>query len=240
MLALTLRRELRVGLAGYETGATVSGIAGEDEDDFPEQFSQQTREALTNAVEELVTVLRAHAEHVGRLRGGSSEIPGIFEVNARVEQSLAAWNERAFDHTGTFPVSLAGLGDESGASGDDGVDDDDFADGTPLAVVSRWDLVVSDAEALVASGRQAHLRNRPDEQEEDAAVAVSGVGQALYAVLHERGEPWYDLPGVEVVRGVRAYVQPEQSAQPFTDDVAETEALVEEPPGERLYLESWA
>ena len=218
----------------------MSEIGGQDEDEFPEQFSQRTRETLTGAVEELVAVLRAHAEHVGGLRGGSSEMPGVHEANRQVEQAIATWNERAFDHTGTFPVSLAGLDDDfEDFDAEDDVDDDDLADGRPLAVVSRWDLVVTDTEALVAVGREAHLRNRPEEKEEDAAVAVCDAEQALYAVLHERGEPWYDLPGVEVVRGIRAYVQPEQPAEPYTNDDAETEARVEEPPGERLYFETW-
>lgn len=129
------------------------------------------------------------------MRGGSSELAGIFEVNAQVEQSLAAWSERAFDHTGTFPVSLAGMGDESETVDDDHNGDDDFADGTPLTVVSRWDLVVSDVEALVASGRQAHLRDRAGEhEEEDAAVAVSGVAQALYAVCISAVSPGTTCP----------------------------------------------
>ncbi len=109
--------------------------------------------------------------------------------------------------------------------------------GRALAVVSRWDLV-TDADDLIAAGREAHKRNRPEEQDEDAAEAVAGVGQALYAVLHDLGEPWYSLPGVEVMRAVRAFVTRPEPAEPFTVD--EIEPLIVEPAGERLYLESWA
>ena len=211
-----------------------------DDDSFPEQFSDETRAALATAVDELVASVRAHAEHLMALRGGSSEMPGLHEANRQVEQAIATWNERVVDHTGTFPVSLAGLDEDFEDLEDEDEDEEDLVDGAPLAVVSRWDLVVTDTDALVAAGRQAHKRHRPEEQDEDAAVAVAGAGQALYALLHERGEPWYDLPGVEVVRGIRAYVQSQEAAEPFTDDDTETQAPIEEPPGERLYLESWA
>ncbi len=77
--------------------------------EFPEQWTEQTREALNAAVEELVAALRAHAEHVAHLHGRTSEMQSVFEVNQQVERAIAAWNERAFDHTGTLPVSLAGL-----------------------------------------------------------------------------------------------------------------------------------
>lgn len=218
-------------------------LEDQTDDGFPEQFSAETREALVAAVDQLVAAVSAHARHVIGLRGGSSEMTGVHETNAQVEQAIAAWNERVFDHTGTFPVSLAGLDDDLenfDADADADEDEEELVDGAPLAVVSRWDIVVTDADALLAAGRQAHKRNRPEEQGEDAAVSVAGVAHALYTLLHDRGEPWYDLPGVEVVRAIRAYVQPEEPAAPFTDDDEETEAPVAEPAGQRLYLESWA
>lgn len=216
----------------------------EQDDAFPEQFSVQTRDALKAAVEELVEALHRHAEHVAGLRGGSSEIPSVHEMNRQVEMAIAGWNDRVVEHTGTLPVSLAGFGeDEYEEEEDDGDDEDDeeVVDGsTPVSVVSRFDLLVKDAEALVKAGRDAHKRNRPEEQDEDAAVAVPNFGQALYAVLYERGEPWYDLPGVEVVRGIRAYVQPDEPAEPFTEDEAEVEVPIAEPAGDRWFRESWA
>ena len=210
-----------------------------DDETFPEQFSAESRAALAAAVDDLVAAVRAHTEHVMGLRGGSSEMPGVHEANRRVEQAIAGWNERVVDHTGTFPVALAGL-DEELAEAEGEEEGEDLLEGAPLAVVSRWDLVVTDSAVLIEAGRQAHKRLRPEEQDQDAAVAVAGVGQALYALMHERGEPWYDFPGLEVVRGMRAYVQPQEPAVSFTDDDAEMEAPVAEPAGERLYLESWA
>ncbi len=202
----------------------------------PEQFSEPTRNALNAAVEDLVEALRRHAQHVGGLRGGSGEITGIFAANAEVEELIAAWNERVVDHTGTFPVSL--LGRDAEADEDDG-ELEEMLNGDPLTVVSRWDLQLVDTAALVQAGRDAHRRVRPEETEDDAGVAVSGPGQALYALLHEAGEPWYDLPGIEVIRGARAYIRTEEAALPFADG-EELDATIVEPAGERLYGESWA
>ena len=69
-----------------------------------------------------------------------------------------------------------------------------------------------------------------------ASLASAG---RLKAHCAEGGTAWYDLPGVDVVRGVRAYVQPQEPAEPSTDDDTETQGPNEEPAGERLYLESW-
>lgn len=212
----------------------------EDErDDDPKQFGEQTRTALRAAVEDLVEALRRHADHVGGLRGGSSEMAGLFAANAEVERLIDAWNERVADHTGTFPVSLLGRDDVEGD--DDSEDEGDsirVRDGEPISVVSRWDLRVVDATALVQAGRQAHKRLQPDENDEDAAVAVPDAGQALYALMHEAGEPWYDMPGVEVVRGTRAYVRPDEPAARLGDEDDVEEPIVE-PAGERIFGETW-
>jgi hypothetical protein len=210
--------------------------------EFPEQWSDETRDALNASVEELIAALRAHAAHVAYLTGRSTEITSVFEVNGQVERAIDAWNQRAFDHTGTFPVSLNGL-DEDGDQFDDEDDidkPDELVTSPAVAVISRFDLVVTDTDELIAAGREAHKRNRPEEQDEDAVAAVPDVGQALYAVLHEQGEPWYRMPGVEVVRGVRAFVAPEEPAEPFSDEDADEVEPIVEPAGERLYLESWA
>lgn len=210
-------------------------------DDYPEQFSERTRTALNAAVEELVVALRRHAGRVGSLRGGSSEIAGLFEANAEVERLIDAWNERVAEHTGTLPVSLLGRDDEDENEEDLDAEDDfiGVGDGEPISVVSRWDLQILEAAALVQAGRAAHQRLRPQENDDDAAVAVPDAVQALYALLHEAGEPWYDMPGVEVVRGERAWFRPDEPATtPLRDD--DDEAPITEPAGERLFGETWA
>ncbi len=206
----------------------------DEHDDYPEQFSEESRAALQSATAALVEGLQRHVQAVLAMRGGTKETPAVFAINEEVERLVDEWNDRVLDHTGTVPLALV-------TRDDDEEEDEDLVelgDGTPIAVVSRFDLVVTDSAALTEAGRQAHRRLREDEDEEDAAAAVSDVGQALYALLHERGEPWYELPGVEVVRGVRRYVRPDEPAVPLDED--DLEAPIVEPEGEQIYGESWA
>ncbi len=208
----------------------------DDAEDFPEQYSESTREAMKAAVEALIEGLRAHASFVARLRGGSSELQGLFVANDEVERLLDRWNEAVFDHTGTFAVSLA-LPEEQEV--DDELDEEeDPQDGSPLSVISRWDLTLIDAQALLRAGRQAHQRLNPDENDEDAEVAVPDPAQALYALLHEAGEPWFDLPGVDVAYGARVFIEPDDPVPTPADD--DFDAPIVQPPGRRLYGESWA
>jgi hypothetical protein len=204
-------------------------------EEYPEQFSDESRAALQEAAAALRQGLQDHVEALLAMRLGSRDVQQVLSLNHELERLVDGYNERAFDHTGTYPLSL-------NTPDDDGLqqDADEFEEpvnGTPVAVVSRWDLVVTDTDALQQAGRLAHKRTY-DESDEDAAVAVSGVGSAMYAVLHERGEPWYDLPGVEVVRGVRAFIRPDEPVEPLTDD--DIDEPIIEPAGERLYGESWA
>ncbi len=210
----------------------------DDVDDFPEQYSDATRVALSSAVDALIEGLRRHASYVSGLRGGTSEMRGLFNAHAEVERLLDAWNERVFDHTGTFPVSLLGREDDDELESEVDGGEDQLNNGAPVSVVSRWDLSIVDAKALLAAGRQAHKRLQPHENDEDAAAAVPDVGQALYALMHEAGEPWFQLPGVAVVRGARAYIQPDELAMTPEDD--DFDAPIVEPTGRRLYGESWA
>jgi len=213
----------------------MSDDVGRGLEDFPAQFSEQTRTALETSVAELVAALQRHAGLLLTLHGGSADSHKIFAANEDVARLMDAWNERVFDHTGTFPVSLAGLDDD-----DDDVDDDvpEPADGEPLTIVERWDLELVDAAALVAAGREAHVRTWPDETDDDARVAVESAADALYALRHERGEPWYDVPGIQVIYGARAYLRPDERPEGPSDE-EDLEAPIGIPAGELLFSESW-
>jgi hypothetical protein len=68
---------------------------------------------------------------------------------------------------------------------------------------------------------------------------LPNVGQAVYALLHERREPWYDLAGIEVIGGARVFVRPSDPPTPLSSEDDLDEAIAE-PPGERLFQEGWA
>lgn len=218
-----------------------------------EQFSVQSAARLREVTEELVEVLRRYAEVTTAMHGGSAEVLARFAASDAVQAAAWAWNERAFDHTGSFILALAD--DQRLAEGED-FDDEDFQDEgeerevvEALSVVSRWDLAVVDADALLAAGRAAHQRNRPEEDEQDAAAAVANPANALCALLHERGEPWYEVPGVQVGYGVRVYLQPDTDASldAAADEIDDEEVgdfnpvqAVLPPPGRVLFSEDYA
>jgi hypothetical protein len=207
------------------------------DDDAPEQFSPESREALAAATERLVTALRAYATDVGGLRGGSADMAELFTRNAALEQVVLAWDEAVFDHTGTTAVTLLEDDDED--------EDDAFADAGEeitfeggLTVVSRWDLGLVDGAALLAAGRAAHRRNRPAETAADAEVAVARPADALYAILHEAGEPMLGLPGVEPLQGTRWYIAPDEPPAPMSETIPDP-ADLEPPPGPVALSERW-
>jgi hypothetical protein len=164
----------------------------------------------------------------------------LHDANAEIERLIGAWSSAVLDHTGTIPVVLGGFDDETEDEQDDEhVDGDEDLTGETLSVVSRWDLQVLDAAALLQAGRDAHRRNEPQETDGDAELAVPDVALALQSLLHERGEPWYDVPGVDVVAGLRVYVRrDEQPPVLLSDDEVDEE--VRQPRGRVLFSESWA
>ncbi len=208
-------------------------------DDSPEQFTDETRRALERAVAALTEGLHEHARLLTSVHGGSSDTPQIFSANRRVEQLLAAWNDAVFDLTGTVPVALEDLDDEDEDGDDEDDDSPDLADGDPLLMVEQWDLVVTDADALLRAGREAHRRSWPKETERDAEAAVSSAAHALAELMHERGEPWYELPGIDVVTGARAWVRPDPAHTASAADDEPDDLPDEELGGEVLYRESW-
>lgn len=219
-----------------------------DETPDIEQYSDESRAALRLRTDELIEGLRAHAEVLVGLRGGSAEKEDLFTENEALGKLLGAWDDAVLDHTGTV-VSSGGY-DE-----DDDLDDEPEDDG-PVAVLSlitRVDLGVRDTGELMNAGRAAHRRLQPEESEADALVAIGDEAQAVYALLHEAGEPWLELPGTGLLAATRLYVEPEDYAPPgdeddgddddSQDDDFSAEAMVEEvavPEGTLLFSESWA
>jgi hypothetical protein len=207
-------------------------------DDIEEidQFSDESRAVLRHSTDALIAGLRDHVTTLLELRGGSAEQPTLFAANDTLEQLLRDWDDAVFDHTGTTAMPL------------DDEDDDDFAaeehDEVPvevLTLVTRVDLGLNEPGELLAAGRAAHRRLWPKETEADAAVAVEDLQQAVYALLHEAGEPWLDLPGTEFLAAARVYVAPEAYTGPEEDGTPESfSRQVAVPEGTVLFSESWA
>jgi hypothetical protein len=217
-----------------------------DTDDVDiEQFSAQSAAQLEAATKAFKSALDDYLKLVTSLRGGSVDVQRVFDANEVVRREAMRWDDATGDHTGTFPLGLEDLDDDEDAEDeDDEVSDEEPESVYEISIVSRWDLEVSDVPALIEGGRAAHRRLQPEESEEDAKVAIADddIGPALYALVHERGEPWYDLPGVFVLGGHRDYID-RDGDQPMTAADADGDlpelAPLRVPDGEIVYSESW-
>lgn len=211
-----------------------------------EQFSAASREQLEERAAALTAALERHTAALLRLAGGSSEVTTVFALNDEVRASVSAWDDAVFDHTGTFPVAVEADEEDEDEPDDDepGAEDDrpTAADGpVPISVVSRWDLEVIDTPALLTAARAAHRRHDPSESEADAEAQLGpdAVAQALYAVVHEHGEPWFAIPGVGGVSGHRAYLRRADDERPLEELALDYDEPPTAPEGRVLFSESW-
>lgn len=211
-----------------------------DDVEPPDQHSAESRQALEQATHDLIAALRRHVDYATGMRGGSSELKRLYELNNEVEKLLASWDDRVSDHTGTSPVVLVAR--EHDQEYPDDEDDEDLPAGVEdVAVVSRWDLRITDRDALLHAGREAHKQSDPTENDEDAQAVVRSAVDALYALRYECGEPWYEFPGVHVVNGARIYVRPDEPLRPVDPTGPEDfDAYLRRPSGEEVLSESWA
>jgi hypothetical protein len=208
-------------------------------DDIEEidQFSDESRAVLRHSTDALIAGLRDHLETLLELRGGSAEQRTLFAANDMLERLLRDWDDAVFDHTGTTAMPLDDEEDDDFAA-----EDDDEVPVEVLTLVTRVDLGVNEPGELLTAGRAAHRRLWPTETEEDATAAVEDLQQAVYALLHEAGEPWLDLPGTEFLAAARVYVAPEAYAAPEEEDGTPESfsRQVAVPEGTVLFSESWA
>lgn len=194
-----------------------------------EQYSEESGHRLEAAGARLAELVRQYALDARAMHGGSSEMPALFERNRVLARAVADWNERAFDHTGTSPLLLEEP--EKDDFEDEEADEEPLELEGQISVVSRWDLGVVDSSELIAAGRAAHRRNHPEETEADATVAVADAARALYAIAHAAGEPWYEVPGVEVLSGARVYLVPDGPLEPLPEEPEEFLNAVAAPSG---------
>lgn len=232
-----------------------------------ESYSDESVRGLRAATEELAAVLRRFTEETALMHGGTAEHRAFEALRTELERVVVAWEERAEEHCGQSVLPLDDelvtyLEDEGDERDEEDDDDPDEVLGmvAALSVVSRWDLSVTDPELLIASGRQAHRRSNPQEDERDTAEAVADAPGALQALLHEHGEPWYSIEGVDVVSGARVFLEPDaveesvaghdtEEAGPDDDSEVDDEDLdledwdsvttVVPPAGNVIFSESW-
>ena len=196
-------------------------------------FSEESRKALAEASRLLAERLRAHTEALLAMTG-DEEQAGLYEQNAALEELVEGWNDAVFEHTGTAPLLL-----------DDEIDDEEDEEEPEeqdqvISVVSRFDLRVVDLEALLEAGRTAQERHPAELDESGEREPVESAEQAIYEISREVGEAWFELPGIEMVAGARAYVVPEHPFEPLDADAEDVVTELIAPNGVATHAETWA
>jgi hypothetical protein len=195
-------------------------------------FSEESRKALAEASRLLAERLQAHTEALLAMTG-DEEQSTLYEQNAALEELVEGWNDAVFEHTGTAPLLL-----------DDEVEEDDEEEEEErdqvISVVSRFDLRVVDLEALLEAGRSAQERHPAELDETGERVPVESAEQAIYEISREVGEAWFELPGVDLVAGARAYVVPEWPFEPLEADAEDVLSELSAPNGAITHAETWA
>jgi hypothetical protein len=116
-------------------------------------------------------------------------------------------------------------GEESGdcEGTDEPTDDGHEADGNGtgvLSVLGRWDFNITDADALMAAGRQASRTERPDDADQDVDARIGDAGQAALELVHVGGmSALLEAPGLEHDRDITiAVVHEAEDQEAFEDD----------------------
>jgi hypothetical protein len=201
---------------------------------LPEQFfSEETRLVLAEASRQLTERLQAHTEALLAMTGGPEEQAALYEQNTALEELVEGWNEAVFEHTGTAPLLLEDDEDEE-------EEEDEEEPEQVISVVSRFDLRVVDPEALLAAGRAAQERHPAELDETGEREPVESAEQAIYEISRELGEAWFELPGVDLVAGARAYVVPEHPFEPLEADADDVLTEIAAPNGSVSHAETWA
>jgi hypothetical protein len=193
-------------------------------------FSAETRDALAEASRKLAERLQAHTEALLAMTG-AEEQSALYEQNVALEELVEEWNDAVFEHTGTTPLLLDDSEDE---------DDEEVEQDQVISVVSRFDLRVVDLDALLEAGRTAQERHPAELDEAGEREPVDSAEQAIYEISREVGEAWFELPGIEMVAGARAYVVPEHPFEPLDADAEDVVTELIAPNGVATHAETWA
>ena len=193
-------------------------------------FSAETREALAEASRKLAERLQAHTEALLAMTGEEDQ-SALYDQNAALEELVEDWNDAVLEHTGTAPLLLDDAVDE---------DDDEAEHDQVISVVSRFDLRVVDLDALLEAGRSAQERHPAELDESPEQEPVDSAEQAIYEISREVGEAWFELPGIEMVAGARAYVVPEHPFEPLDADAEDVVTELIAPNGMATHAETWA
>ena len=197
-------------------------------------FSEGSRKALAEASQLLAERLQAHTQALLAMTGGPDEQDALYEQNVALEELVEGWNDAVFEYTGTAPLLLEEEAEE--ADEEEELPEQEHL----ISVVSRFDLRVVDLDALLDAGRAAQERHPVELDDSGEPDPVDTAEQAIYEISREVGEAWFELPGVDLVAGARAYVVPEYPFEPLEADADDVVTEIGAPNGIVTHAETWA
>lgn len=197
-------------------------------------FSEESRKALAEASQLLADRLQAHTQALLAMTGGADEQDALYEQNVALEELVEGWNDAVFELTGTAPLLL----EEETEEADE--EEEPLEQDHLISVVSRFDLRVVDLDALLDAGRAAQERHPAELDDSGEPDPVDSAEQAIYEISREVGEAWFELPGVDLVAGARAYVVPEYPFEPLEADADDVVTEIGAPNGIVTHAETWA
>ncbi|TNM64530.1 hypothetical protein FHN55_13470 [Streptomyces sp. NP160] len=189
----------------------ISGDGGGDDDLSPDLWSPESLEQYRARAQELSRVLAEHAALVEQRAGRQRELEDYVVSAERLQGAVNAFAEAEFAWCGSFPVRTSEADEDGDEDGDGGVwplPDPSLAEAPVISVLGRWDYVVTDADELVAHGRDSYRAAWPEDDDEDAALRVQTVLDAVRETLHEAPLPRLDdAPGLQPSASVVQLVQ---------------------------------
>lgn len=98
---------------------------------------------------------------------------------------------------------------------------------------------VTNRDEVLEAGRRAHLRDHPVDGEADAELAVPDPGAAVMALLGQSATIWFNIPGIEPLRGVHVGIVPTDVLEPQEIDIDSIVDNVVPPEGAVFFSEVW-
>lgn len=155
----------------------------DDNDRFDTQWTVAANAAYEQCATEFLEALQRHVSQILGRKGRQVEWGQYFESADELRKAAVAFDNAEFDWCGAFPLRIhADQEDE-----EDEEDDAPPASNSVLTALGRWDFRITDADAVVAAGRDAYRRAWPDATPEDALERVQGPESAASEITHADG-----------------------------------------------------
>lgn len=160
-------------------------MSDDDFEEWPEQFSDETRQRVEETGRDLAEAILTHSTNVAATIG-HADVKTIFAYNKELGIAALAYGRAHFDHCGVFP-NLDPFNFDADDDVEELADGEELVSGQGITVVRRVDFIAHDVDALIEAGRAAYLEVWPDDTRRDAEADVDDVGRAIYQINHAKG-----------------------------------------------------